>query len=336
MKDRGREEFPPRHRTLKSNPSVGRLVLTDAFGRPFRDLRISVTERCNFRCVYCHNEGQGVRVRPPHSPHDAELSPVEIERIVDVAVRLGADNVKLTGGEPLVRPDLEEIVERCARHAPVSLTTNGSMLEGRAGTLAASGLTRCNVSVDSLVPRDFAEIRGGDLAPVLRGVQAALDAGLTPLKLNMVLYRETVKHLDAMLAFVAEREGLELQLIQFMPEMAWQRPFAIPIHEVRGRLEREADRVEVRDAHHRRRYLLGRAWVELVDPVGNAEFCQNCHRIRVTADGHLKGCINRNDDRVSVRGLDEAGIEGAFRKAVGNRVPFYGVHAPQIAMPLTR
>lgn len=307
---------------------MGCCLLVDAFGRPLTDLRISVTERCNFRCFYCHNEGQGSLVAPPGADHADEMTPQEIERIVRVASEAGVRRVKLTGGEPLVRPDLEEIVARCSPLVEVSLTTNGSMLEHRAGGLAGAGLGRVNVSIDSLQPKEFEEIRGGQLAPVLRGVRAALHAGLRPVKLNMVLYKATLANLDSMIQFVGGTEGLELQLIQFMPEMAWQRPHAVDIQEVRARLSTMAQESIRREMHHRRRYRIGGAWVELVDPVNNAEFCMNCHRVRVTHDGKLKGCINRNDDLVDTRGLDDDGLRDALAGVVSRREPYYGVHLP--------
>jgi GTP 3',8-cyclase len=299
-------------------------VLVDAFGRPTTDLRISVTERCNFRCVYCHNEGQGAPVRPPRDPHGDEMTPEHIERLVRVGASFGIRRVKLTGGEPLVRGDLEEIVRRCARHVDeVSLTTNGSMLESRAVGLRAAGLQRCNVSLDSLTPKDFEEIRGGQLAPVLRGVRAALDAGLKPLKINMVVYAHTVKNIEPMIEYVGRTEGLRLQLIQFMPEMAWMRPFTVDIQTVRLMLEAKADAVAERRMHHRKRYRIQGAWVEIVDPVDNPDFCAACQRLRVTADGHLKGCINSNKDLVATVGLDDDGLRQAFGRAVALRRPFY-------------
>lgn len=309
-------------------------MLVDAFGRPVTDLRISVTERCNFRCIYCHNEGQGSRVSPPNSPHDDEMTPAEIERIVRVANEFGIDSVKLTGGEPLVREDLEEIVERLAPHVDVSLTTNGSMLEHRAASLHAAGLRRANVSLDSLQPSEFEEIRGGRLAPVLRGVRAALEAGIAPVKLNLVVYSQTLKNIDAMIDFVGATDGLRLQLIQFMPEMAWMHPFAVDINTVRLLLEAKADRVVERRMHHRKRYRIRGASVELVDPVGNTEFCMNCHRLRLTHDGHLKGCINRNDNLIPTRGLSGDELREAFRRAVAIRVPYYGVHVKDLRTPL--
>lgn len=299
-------------------------MLVDAFGRPLTDLRISVTERCNFRCFYCHNEGQGNPVAPPSAPHGDELTVEEIERLVRVAGEFGVDRVKLSGGEPLVREDLEEIVERVARYAEVSMTTNGSMLEHRAHALKAAGLARVNVSVDSLSPKEFEEIRGGQLAPVLRGVRAALEAGLAPVKLNMVLFSQTLKNIDALIDHCGNREGLRLQLIQFMPEMAWMRPHMVDIETVRAELEAKAEHVAERRMHHRKRYRIRGAWVELVDPVGNAEFCMNCHRLRITHDGQLKGCINRNDNLIPTRGLSDDELRAAFRRAVEIRIPYYG------------
>lgn len=301
-------------------------MLTDAFGRPVTDLRISVTERCNFRCIYCHNEGQGSPVAPPSAPRSDEMSPQEIERIVRTATEFGVQRVKLTGGEPLVRDDLAEIIRRLAPHVEVSLTTNGSMLEARAADLKAAGLARLNVSVDSLDPREFENIRGGQLAPVLRGVRAALAAGLDPVKLNLVLYRQTLKNIDPMIDFVGATQGLRLQLIQFMPEMAWMKAHVVDIETVRATLEEKADRVAERRMHHRKRYQIRGAWVELVDPVENVEFCMNCHRLRVTHDGKLKGCINRNDNLIPTRGLTDDQLREAFRRAVAIRVPYYGVY----------
>lgn len=304
-------------------------MLVDRYGRPTTDLRISVTERCNFRCHYCHNEGQGSLVTPPSAPHADEMTPAEVERLVRIGAEFGITKVKLTGGEPLVREDLEDIVRRISSHVEVSLTTNGSMLEHRAQGLKAAGLARCNVSLDSLAPKEFEEIRGGQLAPVLRGVRAALEAGLKPLKINLVVYRNTVKNIDSIIDYVGSTDGLRLQLIQFMPEMAWMKPLAVDIETVRLMLESKADAVQERRLHRRKRYRIQGAWVEIVDPVNNPDFCMGCHRLRITHDGKLKGCINVNSNLVLTRGLDDDGIRAAYRQAVAVRAPFYqGAQTP--------
>ncbi len=299
-------------------------MLTDAYGRGVTDLRVSVTKRCNFGCVYCHDEGLGPVARP-RARHEEEITIAEVERLAAVAREFGIRSVKFTGGEPLVRQDLESLVSATVPRIPdVSLTTNGSMLAARAEPLRDAGLKRVNVSMDSIDPEQFRSIRGGALAPVLRGIRAALRAGLTPVKVNMVVFRPTLDNLPALIDYVGGTEGLKLQLIQFMPELVPRRDWAVDIGSVRRWLEENASRVRVREMHHRRVYRFDRAEVELVDPVDNPEFCSNCHRIRVTHRGELKGCLNRDDDLVPTRGLDDEGLRDAFRRVITRRVPYYG------------
>ncbi len=299
-------------------------MLVDAFGREVTDIRISVTKRCNFGCVYCHDEGLGP-IAKPRMPHEEEMTVEEIERIVRVAREFDIRSVKFTGGEPLVRQDMEQIVDRTVRQIDdVSMTTNGSMLGSRAEALRDSGLKRVNVSIDSLDPEAFKDIRKGDLRPVLQGIQEALRVGLKPVKLNMVVFERTLPFIPKMIDFIGHGEGLKLQLIQFMPELVDHVQWMVDIDAVKKWLEARADEVLVREMHHRRIYLFNGAEVEVVDPVYNAEFCMNCHRIRVTHKGELKGCLNRNDDLIPTRDLDLDGLRDAFRRVVANRVPYYG------------
>ncbi len=305
-------------------------MLTDAWGRAVTDVRISVTKRCNFSCVYCHDEGLGPVARPG-APHGEELTVAEVERLVAVAREFGVRSVKFTGGEPLVRDDLEEIVGRTVRQIPdVSLTTNGSLLAGRAAGLRDAGLKRVNVSIDTTEPEAFRRIRHGAIAPVLDGVRAALRVGLTPVKLNMVVFRDTVAAIPRMVDYVAGDAGLRLQLIQFMPELVQHERFSVDLRDVRRWLEEHASTVLVREMHHRRIYLFGSTEVELVDPVRNPEFCANCHRIRITHRGELKGCLNRQDDLIPTRGLSDARLREAFRQVITRRVPYYGGYITDI------
>lgn len=305
-------------------------MLVDRFGRLVTDLRISVTKRCNFRCVYCHDEGQGPTIRPT-APAPDEMTAEHIERIVRVGKRYGIRSVKFTGGEPLLRDDFVEIVGRTRRHVDdVSATTNGVFLARQAEDLAGAGLTRVNVSVDSLDPDEFRNLRGGAIRPVLEGIRAALGAGLRPVKLNMVVMKRTLPWLPGMIEHVGDSGGnLILQLIQFMPELVGQSEWSVDIDEVKATLLAASERVEVREMHHRSIYQIHGATVEVVDPVHNAEFCFNCKRVRVTHDGHLKGCLNRNDDLIPTAGLDDDGVAAALEQVVAERVPYYGVHVQE-------
>ena len=301
-------------------------MLADAFGREVTDLRISVTKRCNFGCIYCHDEGLGPVLRP-RMPHDEEMTVDEVERIVRVAREFDIRSLKFTGGEPLVRLDMEDIIDRSVRQIDdVSMTTNGSMLAKRAEALRDAGLKRVNVSVDSLDPQAFKDIRKGDLHPVLLGIQEALRVGLKPVKLNMVVFKQTLPYIPGMIDYIGHGDGLKLQLIQFMPELVDHNDWMVDIDSVKKWLEARADEVLVREMHHRHIYLFNGAEVEVVDPVYNAEFCMNCHRIRVTHKGELKGCLNRNDDLIPTRGLDLDALREAFRRVVANRVPYYGAY----------
>ena len=301
-------------------------MLVDAFGREVTDIRVSVTKRCNFGCIYCHDEGLGP-ILAPRMPHEDEMSVEEVERLLRIAREFDIRSVKFTGGEPLVRLDMERIIDRAVRQIPdVPMTTNGSMLAARAEALRDAGLKRVNVSVDSLDPAAFRDIRKGELSAVLRGIDAALRVGLKPVKLNMVVFKHTLPYVPQMIDYIGQGDGLKLQLIQFMPELVDHREWMVDIDAVKKWLESRADKVLVREMHHRRIYIFNGAEVEVVDPVYNEEFCNNCRRIRVTHKGELKGCLNRSDDLIPTRGLDDDGLREAFQTVVARRVPYYGAY----------
>jgi len=306
-------------------------MLEDGFGRETTGVRISLTDRCNFDCVYCHNEGLG-DTRGPMEPVDAEMSTDDVVRFLEVADEFDIRKAKFTGGEPLLRDDLEEIVRRTPEGIDTSVTTNGTFLPERAEGLVEAGLERVNVSQDALSPEAFQEVtKSTAYDEVMAGIDAALEAGLDPVKLNMVVFEHTAGYVPEMVDHVAENEGLQLQLIEYMPELAGRPEWAVDIDRVHGWLEGQADRVERREMHGRQRYFVGEddpdlpgGMVEIVDPVGNADFCANCHRVRVTHEGYLKGCLNRNDDLKSMGEMTKPEIRETFRQTVDERVPYYG------------
>jgi cyclic pyranopterin phosphate synthase len=315
-------------------------MLSDRFGREVTEVRVSLTDRCNFDCVYCHNEGLG-DTRGPMASQDHEMTTDEVVRFLDVATEFDIEAVKFTGGEPMLREDLEEIVRRTPNAMEPSLTTNGSLLPGRAEELAEAGLERVNVSQDAVDPEAFAEItKSGAYDAVIDGVRAALGAGLNPVKLNMVVFEATAGYVPNLVDMVTENRGLSLQLIEYMPEIAGNPQWAVDMDRVHEWLADRADRIETRQMHHRSRYWIENnaptdtelissqesagGLIEIVDPVENPEFCANCHRIRVTPDGHLTGCLNRHDDTHSMGDMSREEIRKAVRKTARERVPYYG------------
>jgi len=256
---------------------------------------------------------------------DDEMSADDIVRFLEVAAEFDVDSVKFTGGEPMLRDDLEEIIRRTPDSMEVSMTTNGTYLPGRAASLVDAGLERVNVSQDALDPEAFAEItKSGAYEKVMEGVEAALDAGLDPVKLNMVVFEHTAGYVEGMVDHVAENDGLQLQLIEYMPELTGKPEWNIDIQRVHDWLADLADEVEHREMQDRRRYWVNGGMVEIVDPVENPTFCANCHRVRVTHEGYLKGCLNRNDDLRSMGDMTKDEIRETFRETVANRVPYYG------------
>jgi cyclic pyranopterin phosphate synthase len=302
------------------------LPLVDPYGRKVTGLRVSITERCNLTCMYCHHEGAEGCTR---GSSEKEMPPELICSIVHTAAKFGVRKVKFSGGEPLLRKDFEEILACLPSLKEVSATTNGILLAKRAKTLKAAGLDRVNVSLDSLVPERYEAITGappGTLEKVLQGIDRAVEAGLTPVKLNMVLLRGVNDdEIDSMMDFIRPYGGqVILQLIELMdidPELA---PYMIDSESLKKTLAKRAKEVRVRHLHHRKKYMIDGVEVEFVQPMDNSEFCANCSRLRVTADGKLKPCLLVNDNLVDAMGAgDQEEIEELLRLAVNRRKPYY-------------
>ncbi|HSA38837.1 MAG TPA: GTP 3',8-cyclase MoaA [Methanoregula sp.] len=291
------------------------MTLKDPFNRPVSNLRISLTPKCNLSCVYCHREGE----KDPTSP----LSAAEIAEILRVAAGFGIRSVKFTGGEPLLRPDLIDIVKSVPAGIESSLTTNGILLAGLAADLKKAGMRRVNVSIDSLDPSTYKKITGSDrLSDVLEGIDAALDTGLTPVKLNMVVLKGINDHeVDDFLGYVRGNRDLVLQLIELMNFNNCDHHGEL--NGLENSLASRSKQIITRRMHHRKKYCLDGAEVEVVRPLHNTEFCAFCNRLRVTSDGKLKPCLLRTDNHVDIRGRSGKDLEDLFCEAVRRRAPFY-------------
>ena len=293
--------------------------LTDAYGRTIKSLRMSVTDRCNLNCIYCHNEGsKGIA---------GEMSVEAISNIVHVAAGFGVNRLKISGGEPLLRNDLEDILVSLPPLKDVSMTTNGVLLRERAQSLKDAGLDRVNISLDSLNEGSYRHItkcKDGVFRKVIEGIHAAVDAGLTPVKLNMVLLKDVNEsEVEDMLSFAREFQGeVILQLIQLM-DFRDVACYHVDVDEIEKELELKAGCVQVRELHHRKKYLIDGAEVEFVRPVDNTEFCANCNRLRVTSDGKLRPCLLVNDNLVDVSHASVEDMPDLFRLAVSRRIPYY-------------
>jgi cyclic pyranopterin phosphate synthase len=285
--------------------------LIDAFGRMHNNLRISVTDRCNLRCTYCMPEEVVFMDR-------AELLTFEeIAHFVRVAVPLGIDKIRLTGGEPLMRRDLPRLMHLLSEIdgiRDIGLTTNGLLLTDQAQALYDAGLRRINISLDTLNPDRFRQLTRRDgLDKVLDGISAARRAGFRPIKINAVSIRGITEHEVVPLARFAREHGLEMRFIEYMPIGAdqWERSKVYFAHEILEQLEREvAPLVPVEDYDPRApamefRYTDGSGRVGIIASISRP-FCMSCNRIRLTADGKLRNCLFALDE-VDVKRLLRGG-----------------------------
>jgi cyclic pyranopterin phosphate synthase len=300
--------------------------LVDSYGRPVNSLRISITQRCNFNCFFCHQEGE--------TNPSGEMTADEIEAIVSIASELGIGKIKLTGGEPLLRDDVVEIVAKIAPYVDeVSMTTNGYKLTELACRLKEAGLRRVNVSLHSSHPDIFCKIIGREAdEEVRRGISAALECGLRPVKLNMVVMKGVNDDdIEEMIQF-SKGIGAILQLIEYQPlergEENWEQ-YYYDLRSLETELESRAEKIVVREMQRRRQYWLKEGGVvEVVRPMHNTEFCMYCTRLRVTSDGYLKPCLMRDDNYVELVSLIRGGasterLVEAFKEAVDRRRPFW-------------
>ena len=313
-----------------SNGLVPRTPLIDPFQRSINYLRVSVTDRCNLRCVYCMPE-QGI----PSVPHQEILTLEEIARIIRVAAGMGLRRVRLTGGEPLVRKGVVNLV-RWIGQTPgiedISLTTNAMLLASCAHELAAAGLKRVNVSLDTLRPQRFRQItRHGDLSAVMAGIAAARDAGLSPTKLNVVLMREVNDDEIAEIASTTLEEDWQVRFIELMPFMDEQETCIrdtsralgfIPSQEVKRQIEEALGSLEVAESTAgggpAKYYRLpgARGLIGFISPLSEDQFCATCNRMRLTADGKIRPCLLTDQELDLKETLRRGGSDDDLRQRV--------------------
>ena len=337
----------------------------DSHGRVLRDLRVSVTERCNFRCLYCLPESaaaatfQQARFPQPQAPpappriprwlpKPRPLALDELERAVRVAVQIGIQKVRLTGGEPLLQPQLPGLVAKIARLPgllDLALTTNGFLFPERALALRDAGLRRVSFSLDSLARANFQKITGRDALPeVLRGIDLAQELGLLPVKVNAVIIRGVNDHELVALAQFARDHELCLRFIEVMPldsGRGWNKELVVSGEEILCRLREHLSLlpvVSINPSETAKRWLLAgsRAEIGVIAPV-TQPFCGHCNRLRLTADGKLRTCLFstvEHDLGALLRdGVSDDAIAGFFRAAVWQKEARHHIGEPDFVQP---
>jgi len=319
--------------------------LRDSYNRPIRDLRVSLTDRCNFRCFYCLPHGE-----PPIAPKEQMLSYEEIEYVCEIFVSLGIEKIRMTGGEPMLRRDIETIIRKLAKLKPelhdLALTTNGYFLPERAQSLKNAGLDRVTISLDSLKRDVFKRMTGVDvLDKVLTGIEAAKNAGLEPIKINAVIVRGHNEDEVADFAAFARDYDVKMRFIEFMPLDSgheWSRADVVSGKEIHDRISERFPLVglEVKrgsETSSRFRFADGAAGeIGIIAPV-TEPFCGACSRIRLTADGQIRTCLFSTVEyslRDVVRsGASRAEIVDYIRSVILKKEPRHFINDPGFVAP---
>ena len=321
---------------------VSRMTLHDKFGRQITDLRISVTDRCNFRCVYCRSADP-----ENYRDHDEILSWPELDRLARIFVGLGISKVRITGGEPLVRDGVEDYIAKlhALGVADLSMTTNGHLLAQRLERLIQAGLRRINISLDSLDASKFEKItRTKSFDTVMRGIDAVQNSRLAPAKINAVLVRGmNDDEVEAFAGFARER-GVIMRFIEFMPldaDRHWSRQQVVSAAEIHRRIDAlwPLQQIPHERSETARKYCFAdgtRGEIGLIAPV-TQPFCGHCSRIRLTADGKLRTCLFSKDDhdlRSLLReGATDTDLVTYIRSVVHEKEESHRINAPDFVPP---
>ena len=303
-------------------------VVHDKYERPILSLRITLTNRCNVNCLYCHHDGM-VKSKD-------EMTSDELYTICKIAKKIGVRKIRLSGGEPLLKKDIIEIVQKIASldFKDISMTTNGILLEKYAQDLKDAWLDRVNVSLDTLNRNTFEFINKKDyLEDAKKGILKAVEVGLYPVKINMVIMKDINQdEIDDMFEF-CKKNNIVLQLIELIEsENCDDDKFSEDYHYNLDDIEKEL--ADIADDVHEREFMQGRkkyyidgGEIEVVKPVDNAKFCAKCSRLRITPDGKIKPCLLRNDNLVELishvrNGESEEKLEEIFINGINKREPF--------------
>lgn len=303
-------------------------VVRDKYERPILSLRITLTNRCNVNCLYCHHDGM-VRSKD-------EMTADELYTICKIAKKIGVRKIRLSGGEPLLKKDIVEIVEKIASldFKDISMTTNGILLEKYAKDLKEAGLDRVNVSLDTLDRKTYEIITQKDyLNDAKKGILKAVEVGLYPVKINMVIMKDINQNeIQDMFKFCKDND-IVLQLIELIEsencdDDKFSEDYHYKLDDIENELADIADDVREREfMQGRKKYYIDGGEIEVVKPVDNATFCANCSRLRITPDGKIKPCLLRNDNLVELishvrNGESEEKLEEIFINGINKREPF--------------
>ena len=303
-------------------------VVKDKFERPILSLRITLTNRCNVNCLYCHHDGM-VQSKD-------EMNAEELYTICKIAKKNGVKKIRLSGGEPLLKKDIVEIVEKINSldFKDISMTTNGILLEKYAKPLKEAGLDRVNVSLDTLNRKTYEFIAKKDyLEDAKKGILKAVEVGLYPVKINMVIMKDINQNeIKDMFEFCRDND-IVLQLIELIEsencdDDKFSKDYHYKLDMVEERLSDIASDVRERKfMQGRKKYYIDGGEIEVVKPVDNATFCANCSRLRITPDGKIKPCLLRNDNLVELishvrNGVSEEELEKIFITGINKREPY--------------
>ena len=305
-----------------------KMTIKDRYERPIISLRITLTNRCNINCIYCHHDGM--------QSSKNEMTSDEISRICEIAKKIGVRKIRLSGGEPLIRKDIVEIISKISKigFEDISLTTNGILLEKYARQLKDAGLNRVNVSLDTLNSKTYEFITKKDyLKHSKKGILKSTEVGLYPVKINMVIMKDINEYeIKDMFRFCRDN-GIVLQLIELIESEScddnnFTSRYHYNIDNIEKRLSDIADDIHERKfMQGRRKYYINDGEIEVVRPVDNSKFCAKCSRLRVTPDGKIKPCLLRNDNLVDIiteirNNASDEKLKKIFIEGINNREPY--------------